>query len=75
MSPWIDVDPQTQQIAPASLSYHNPRQLIFSSPPTHAASSAMPYERSLTVVLGYRRLVFIVSGYRANIEHRRRLIS
>ena len=34
----------------SSLSYHNPCQPICSSP-THAASSAMPYERSRTVIL------------------------
>ena len=49
-----------------SLPYHNPRQTICPSP-THAASSAMPYECSLIVVPGYRspyrRLVSIVSGY------------
>ena len=43
---------QAQQIDPSSLSYRNPRQPIFPSSPTHAASSAMPKERSLTVVLG-----------------------
>ena len=43
---------QAQQIDPFSLSYCNPCQPIFPSSPTHAASSAMPQERSLTVVLG-----------------------
>ncbi|EDR06917.1 uncharacterized protein LACBIDRAFT_328283 [Laccaria bicolor S238N-H82] len=40
--------PQTQQIAPASLSYRNSCQPISPSPPTYAASSVMPYERSLS---------------------------
>ena len=34
---------------PLSLSYRNPCQPIF---PSHAASSAMPHERSLTILLG-----------------------
>ena len=41
---------QAQKIDPLSLSYCNPCQPIFPSSPTHAASSAMPQERSLTVL-------------------------
>ena len=48
---WMSIR-QAQQIGPLSLSYRNPCQPIFPSSPTHAASSAMPQERSLTVVLG-----------------------
>ncbi|KIK00380.1 hypothetical protein K443DRAFT_100444, partial [Laccaria amethystina LaAM-08-1] len=48
---WMSI-PQTQQTAPAGLSHRNSRQPISTSPPTHAPSSVIAYERSLTVVLG-----------------------
>ena len=51
-SPRMDVNPSTPIDRPLSLSYPNLCQPIFPSSPTHAASSAMPHERSLTVVLG-----------------------
>ena len=51
-SPRMHVNLSTPIDRPLSLSYPNPCQPIFPSSPTHAASSAMPQERSLTVVLG-----------------------
>ena len=50
---WMDVDPSnladlTHQVPPTTIHVtHLP------SPPTHAASTAMPYERTVTVVLGF----------------------
>ena len=50
---------------PSNLSYQNSLQPISPSPPTHAASSVMPYECSLTVVLRlwsfYCSLISIIS--------------
>ena len=48
---------------PLSLSYRNPFQPIFPSPPTHAASSAMPQERSLTVLGPFVCLFMMLWSY------------
>ncbi|KIK01524.1 hypothetical protein K443DRAFT_563900 [Laccaria amethystina LaAM-08-1] len=48
----MDVDPSSCRSHLSSLSCHDRRQPISPFPSTHAASSAMPYERSLTIIFG-----------------------